>query len=522
MFIDARQIAAESVVEADVCIAGAGAAGITLAREFARGNLRVVLLESGGFEPDDATQRLYAGEVIGRGFTPLDADRLRYLGGTTNHWTGSCKPFDPVDFAARPYIVNSGWPFSRESLDPYYRRAQEVCQLGPYDYALESWQDGAAAPLPLADGSHIRTGVFQFSPPTRFGQVYRQDLADAANILVHLNANVIDIVLPEDGGSVDRLAVRCLDGRGFAVKARFYVLAMGGIEIPRLLLNSDRVQRGGVGNGHDNVGRYFMDHPGIYKSGEIVFNERYPALAFYDFHVVKGIKIQGYFTATAEAQREAGLPNFMIAMDRATIADESPAAASLRTIYKALRQGHAPDELTYHLGRVVRDMDSLVAAAYRRLSHQEPAAFSTFYGSECPPDPESRVTLSDERDALGMRRVRLDWRLPSDFERQMRAAHELLGRELGRAGLGRLRINSRETTQDPMQAIENGHHHMGTTRMHDDPRQGVVDADCRVHGVANLYIAGSAVFPTYSFDDPTLTLVALALRLADHLKDRAA
>ncbi len=362
--------------------------------------------------------------------------------------------------------------------------------------------------------------MFQNSPPTRFGTVYRDDLARPETVAVYLNANLVDIETNANASLVKRLRIACLAGPQFWAEAPVFVLAAGGIENARLLLNADKVERAGLGNGNDLVGRFFMDHPNIAKTANIVFSARYPNFAFYDYHRVRGIKIYGFLTLTAETLRREGLPNFYLGLDKGQLADESASVASLRSIYKSLRGGHWPDHLGFHLRRVVGDLDGLATTLYERALHREPPLFSTFYSCECPPDPASRVSLVAERDALGLRRAELDWRLPGDFAATMQRAHRLIGEELGRLGLGRLRINTAETTQDPMSAIENGHHHMGTTRMHRDPKQGVVDADCRVHGKANLFIAGSSVFPTYSHDDPTMTIVALALRLADHLKAR--
>lgn len=516
MFIDARTIPSESSITADLCIVGAGAAGITLARALADGKRDVILLESGGFDYEAATQDLYAGAVVGQQIPPIDSDRLRFFGGTTNHWSGSCKPFDPLDFEARAWIPNSGWPFGRAELEPYYRRAQAICQLGPWEWNPAHWAEAGAGPFDLGDAASLSTGVFQNSPPTRFGAVYRDDLAQAARLKVLLHANVVEIETGENASEVSRARVACLEGgRRFWITARHYVLATGGIENARLLLNCDKIATPGLGNGADLVGRYFMDHPNIWKSATVVFSRSFPNLPFYaDFPVVRGTKVYGFFTPTAEAQRAEKLPNFSIALDRGQLADESEGIASLRSVYKSVRAGQWPEHLGFHLRRIVGDLGGEASVFYHRALHDEPPTCSTFYSCECPPDPESRVTLLRDRDALGLRRAQLDWRLPSDFAANMARAHELLAHELGRAGIGRLRLNPTETS---MSNIDNGHHHMGTTRMHENPQHGVVDADCRVHGIDNLFIAGSSVFPTYSHDDPTMTIVALALRLADHL-----
>lgn len=521
MFIDARTLPEGTRLDADVCIVGGGAAGITLARELAGGGRRTILLESGGFDYDDQTQQLYEGRSVGQKLHPLSTERLRFFGGSTNHWSGGCRPFDAQDLAARSYIPDSGWPIGASDLDPYYRRAQAICQLGPYNYDPADWQEGGVRPLELAAHATLSTGLYQYSPPTRFGEVYRPDLDRGEGIAVYLQANVIDIETDDSAGCVTGLQVACLNGRRLRAVAKAYVLATGGIENPRLLLSANRVQAAGLGNGHDLVGRYFMDHPYIPDAAAVVLDGQHPLLAFYRQRKVRGALVQGYFYATAEASQANALPTFSIGLQPGELTSSGSGRQALNAIVHSIAAGHWPDDFTMDVKQILRSVAVDAREKYYQWTHSEPALFSTDYMCECPPDPESRVTLGDAVDALGMRRVVVDWRLPADLESKMVRAHELLARELGRLGLGRLRMNTRDTGRDAMANLTNGYHHMGTTRMHVDPRHGVVDADCRVHGISNLFVAGSSVFPTYSFDNPTMTIVALALRLADHLKSGA-
>ncbi len=510
MILDARTLPAGTVLDADLCVVGGGAAGITLARDLAGTKARVMLFESGGLDFDAATQELYDGEVAGQSFTPLDVDRLRYFGGTTNHWSGGCRPFDSADF--------DGWPFGRDTLEGYYRRAQGICQLGPFTYAAEDWRTEQARPMRFAADSPWRSGVFQGSPPTRFGAVYRQDLAGAPNISVYLNANLVEIETTEEARQVTGLRLACLHGPQLRARARFYVIAAGGIENARLLLNSDKVQKTGLGNGNDLVGRCFMDHADVANPATFLFTGTPEEIAFYQPHEVRGQNIEGYVYAAPELLKKEGLPPFCIGFQLGTHTDKDLAKESALLIYRSVMAGHVPDHLGFYVSRMLNGAAWTVQETYRRLLHKDLPLYSTYYTSGSPPDPESRVTLIGAVDALGMRRVKLHWRLPGDFVGNMRRAHEILAQEMGRADLGRLRFHPALAGDDSTIDIQNAHHEMGTTRMHNDPKQGVVDADCRVHGIANLFIAGSSVFPTYSFDNPTMTIVALALRLSDHLK----
>jgi choline dehydrogenase-like flavoprotein len=512
MFVNARTLPQNFIIDADICIVGAGAAGITLARDLSGGNRKIAVLESGNFDFDAATQALYAGEVAGQVYAPLDRDRLRFLGGTTNHWEGSCRPFDALDFA--------DWPFGLDTLKPFYRRAYEICQLGPPTFEPSDWSTEEARPLQLRAGAGLKNGVFQYSPPTRFGTVYREDLASAPGVTVYLNANLVQIDTNDAASSVTGVAVACLDGKRGRARAKYYVLATGGIENVRLLLNTDRVQKTGLGNEFDLVGRYFMDHPFVPLSATISADAASPEMRFYDRHTVRGQSIEGYFCAGDEVRRKEQLPPFTIGIRpaRATT-DTGLGNIALPSAVRKLMSEDFANRLTYYLPRSLSRIELPVTWVYERMWRTLPGTYTTVYTCGPHPEPLSRVTLTDKVDALGMRESRLDWRLGTDFAHHMQRAHELLAQELGRTGAGRLRMESSATTgYDPIKDLNEGHHHMGTTRMHNEPRQGVVNADCRMHGVSNLFIAGSSVFPSYACDDPTLTIVALALRLSAHLK----
>lgn len=512
MFVDAKSLPPRFLIDADVCIIGAGAAGITLARDLAGAGRTIAVIESGAFELDGDTQKLYAGEVVGAPHAPLDRDRLRYLGGSTNHWQGSCREFDAADLA--------DWPIGVETLKPFYSRAHDICQLSSHSFDPLEWATDEARPVDLGKTSKLKNGVFQYSPPTRFGIVYRNDLATLPGVTVYLNANLVQIDSNEAASAVTGLQIACLDGKRGRARARIYVLAAGGIENARLLLNADGVQKVGLGNGNDLVGRYFMDHAFVPLASTIFADPSLPEMRFYDHHVVRGGIIEGYFAATDEVRRKENLPPFAIGIRPAgTPTDIGVGNIKLPQAVRNLMSEDSANQLSYYLPRMMNRLEAPASWLYKKVWGNPADAYITTFICGPDPDPQSRVTLSDNVDALGMRESRLSWRLPPDLEAKMQRAHELLAQELGAAGLGRLRIESAATTgYDPMRDLGEGYHQMGTTRMHADPGRGVVDADCRVHGIGNLFIAGSSVFTSYACDDPTLTIVALALRLSDHLK----
>jgi choline dehydrogenase-like flavoprotein len=513
MFVDAKKLTKNYVIDVDVAIVGAGAAGITLARDLAGRSRTVALIESGGFEFDADTQALYAGAVVGHDFTPLDRDRLRFLGGTTNHWGGSCRPFDALDL--------EGWPIGLDMLQPFYPPAHEVCQLGPYDYDPMHWTSDDARPMPSAAGANLKTGLFHYSPPSRFGKVYRDDLASIEGLSVYLNANLIDIETSDSADRVTGLKLACLDGKQFRARAKHFVLAAGGIENARLLFNANRVQKSGLGNEFDQLGRYFMDHPYVIGGATVLADASSPEMRFFTMRSMRGSVVAGYTSATDEVRHREQLPPFAISVFTLGGTGAEPAPFLLPQGMRNMLSEARANQIDYYLSRLVAELEKPADWLFNKVWREPPGTFTTLYICGPGPNPQSRVMLGDGVDALGMRKIQLDWRLPDNFEQQMQRAHELLGQDLGRAGLGRLRIESSATGHDPMQNMNHGHHHMGTTRMHDDPHHGVVDADCRVHGISNLFIAGSSVFTTYACDDPTLTIVALALRLSSHLKSLA-
>jgi choline dehydrogenase-like flavoprotein len=524
MIIDFRTLENHSVVEADICIVGAGAAGITLAREFLTSQLQVVVIESGGFEPDLDTQFLYRGENVGFKYYPLETCRLRYFGGTTGHWNGQCSPLNEMDFQERAWVPSSGWPITKADLDPFYKRAHVITGLGPYVYNDDVWRmldiDG-----PRLDPTKLQVRFWQFSRRLRFGQVYRQEMQNAQGVRVYLHANLVNIQTNHDGSVVDNIEIRSLDGKSGKVKAKTFVLATGAIENARMLLSSNRVEPMGVGNRSGLVGRFFMEHPEI-DCGVVLpvkpvkFLETYRRQWLEDLIYLPGFRI------SPERQKEENTLNcgamIMYDMD-----PDSGIKAMIDVASSMKKTGKLPDQLWTKLWNVLTDLDDVAAGAYSYFVDKKepigkPKLVRIVGVTEQAPNPQSRVYLSDEKDRFGLNRPRLDWQLTELDKRGLSLLPRLIGTELGRLNLGRVRLADwlHGNGFEAAKGLGGGPHHMGTTRMSDDPKKGVVDRNCRVHGNANLYIAGGSVFPTSGYNMPTLTIVALALRLADHLKTR--
>lgn len=531
--IDARSLPDNLAVEADVCVVGAGVGGITLTRELIGSPFRVCLLESGGLTPDKTTQSLYWGQNIGHPYYNLDTARARFFGGTSHFWNiplgdnrlgVRLRPLDAIDFEERSWVPYSGWPFDKAHLDPFYERAQSVCRIGPYTYEEADWNEPGLRGFRFA-GDRVHTTMFQFAHRDIFFRQYREEIERAPNVDTYLYANAVEIETTESAGEVTRILAATLAGNRFQVRARLYVLALGGLETPRLLLLSKKVQHAGVGNRHDLVGRFFMEHPHL-TSGVFVpeESESLKMAGFYRIHPVKGQSVQGKITLSEEVLQSEKLLNYCVALSRPRMKADprfdgkaSTGCDSLKAIRDSLHKGRIPGDFSGHMKNVVGDIDGITGNLYRKWRRgRKTTLFNLHTMSEQMPNPDSRVTLDHERDALGQNRIKLDWRLSPLDVRTVIRAQEIIREELNRVGLGRLYTGVRD--EIPPEGLKGGWHHMGTARMHDDPKKGVVDRNGRIHGMGNLYIGDSSVFPTSGYANPTLTIVALALRLADHLK----
>lgn len=532
MIIDSHSVSPGTVIETDVCIVGGGAAGITLAREFSNSNFRVVLLESGGTEREQATQDLYAGSDVGRPYGLFPESRLRYFGGTTNHWGRVwCDLPHSLDFEEREGVPYSGWPFSLSHLDSWYRRAQSVLRFGPSGYELSEW---GIAPSKIPEpfcGPHFVCRVLQQAPATRFGREYGPELRRAENLSVYLHANGLRFDTSENGGTVRQLNVGVLPDGRFTVTSNTYIIACGGIENARLLLLSESPARIGLGNDRDLVGRFFQLHL-EYSGGFIDLRDPSTDLTFQtgeqgaSFKWFDGTRrFVSYLSLSDETKRQLKLPAFRVRFQY----PRPPEVDALVRLTGLLPELHLRTdkrtEILQDLGSVIRRFPNIAKYVARRMAYgrnRPPVPLASIplnCTSEQMPNPDSRIRLGNDLDSFGLRKIVVDWQLTAADRGGMAAGNQLLGAELVRTGFGRLRSTVPEDDDEWPCDMHGDQHHIGTTRMHRDPSMGVVDENCRVHGVANLYVAGSSVFPTGGTFNPTLTIIALALRLADHIKE---
>jgi len=520
MHIDARELSENSLIEGDICIIGAGAAGIAMALDWQQHAAKVILLEGGGFNLEAQMQDLYRGEITGKPYYPLEAARLHYFGGTTGHWAGFCAPLDPLDFQKRSWVPHSGWPITRKQLDPYYERAQQLVELGPYQYDPAYWeqQDPDVTRLPYSQ-RNAQTKMWQFSPPTRFGNKYRDAIVNASNVHLYTYANVCEIRANEPVTSIEGVSIRTIDGKQHQVKARYYILACGSIQNARLLLASNQRASAGLGNDHDLVGRYFMEHVEM-PVAELVMQRPWP-LKMYLLNYGQ-TRARGELVLSRSMQKQHRLLNGSVSLSPGGVGEnpkgtfqEFPAEVILR--YSDESAANPPPDKSSNK-KVEKPIEPKAVPTLSTVQ-----TFRLSCRHEQSPNPESRVSLGTDKDALGVSRARLNWQLSEIDKYSIRKSCELLAGETGRSGIGRIKLLDwliDTSDKEWPEFLSGGWHHMGTTRMHDHPGQGVVDPDCKIHGIANLYMAGASVFPTAGCANPTLTLIATSLRLSDHLKEQ--
>ncbi len=485
------------LLETDVCVVGAGPAGTILSAQFLDSGADVTLIESGGLTWDPAVQSLNEGETIGDRYAGLHATRHRQVGGTATLWNtlvgselgAKYTPLDPADLTLDSEVQPSGWPLDWDELEPWYRTAQSACELGAFDYGGISWAGPHGQLLPLT-GTLLETRVYQLGRAVVFTEKYPQAIRRSSNVQLCHDSTVVELRTDQGGERIEEVLVASLDGARFRVRAHTFVLAAGAIENARLLLLWAAANPlTGFTTSADWVGRCFMEHPRDHALALVPSRALFDEAAFYDSHVAPGgVHVAGRVALTEAVRRDENLPNASV-----TLVPRPRQNAWQRTLGR--RRNRYPNSRTHWSADAARP-------AFE--------AFILLMNLEQLPHPENRVALATRRDRLGLPAAELHWRWREEDQTRLERVRAVIARELTAAGLGR--IESTPRPPDP-----NGHHHSGTTRMSIDPELGVVDPTGRVHGIENLYVCGASLFPRAGFANPTLTIVALALRLAAHL-----
>lgn len=528
MFLDAR--IADAATDYDLLIVGGGPAGITVAHELAGSGLRIALLESGREEFDPDIQALYDGVVEGNSHElDLTAIRLRMWGGTSNHWGGHCTPLDPLDFARAPGTGLPGWPIGLETLTPYYQRAHTYCDLGRYEYGLDVASGLSERDLFLPEHGEIETRVLRQSEPTLFGEKFGPALRDSTDVHVWFGINATRVELTADGRS-EAVQTRTLEGQERRFTAKAVVLACGAVETARLMLASNAAAGTAFGNRGDLLGRCYMDHP-TNGAGFLHLSQPVPKKAYWadiDAFADGDVPLHFVWRLTDAVLEREGLPNFQYYViplsaspeerQRQRAANES--VESLKTIVKwGIGRDVAHDfALSKEYCEFITNADSFAAetmATWRKGEGVDRLLLK--HETEEWPSRDNYVSLGETETALGTRAPVVRWAPSGDLVDAVIETALYVGNLCGETGLGRLELE--DHFEEPFGALTTSWHQLGTLRMAAAESGGVTDTDCRIFGTTSLYVAGGAVMPTCGRANPTLTIVALALRLADHLNE---
>ncbi len=512
MIHDLLESAPDATAVADVCIVGAGAAGIALAVELRRLGKTILVLEGGGATVEEPAQEPYTSDLGGLAHRGVQGGRFRALGGTTNRWGGQILELDEFDFRSRPWVPGSGWPFSRTILTPFYRRAIELEGLGQ-STACDSdvWRElGIAEPSFEAMQSYLS----RWCPEPNFARLHHTAIAGDGALQLWLHANATELQL--NGETAVGVHASTQSGRSAIFRAREYVFCLGAIESSRFFLQP---REGGCPwNRSALLGRHFQDHIDC-NVGVLHPHSRRGLDRDFDGIFLYGFKYQPKIKLLPEEQARAG--TLSVAATLAYESDNDEVMAELRSTAKHILRGRLREVKPKNAFHLLTNAPALLRQTYRyavqRRSFQ-PASAAVSLRVHCEQEPcsASAITLSSERDSLGLYRTRLCWTISPLELKTIRCFTEIATASLAQLA----KLETMPGLYDDAVVIgrcEDSFHHMGGMRMHDSPLQGVVDTNLKLHGTRNAYVCSSAVFPTSGFSNPTHTLLALAMRLAQHL-----
>ena len=518
---DLEAVASGTEFQSEVCIAGAGVAGLILAQRLSAAGIAVHVLEAGGESPEPRSQELYQGEMRGRMHTGTAGGRFRTFGGSSTQWAGQLLPYPDENFQKREAVDGISWPISGKDLAEYYPAILNIMGADDLPYTEQFLEKVGARSFSTEE---IRLRFSKWSPFSRrnLGNTLGKECLASKHATVFLHANVTSINLHPDGNRVESLSVKNYQGGEFVFKASTFVLCCGTIETSRLLLASNRVQKAGVGNAHDQVGRYFHDHvtacvSHVQGQDRIAFN-RYFA-PYYLQNTLHTVRMEASPQLQESATMLGVMGGFYI------YEPEDSGFAILRQILKNFQRGKFSFDAFGDPRKIPSALYEAGKSAFelkirRRRFPAAHAQIDLRIDSEQRPRPDSRILLSDQMDVLGMPKVVVDWKISEDEATTLHRYAVLLHSFLNSLGLTTMRWvpGSLESPEFWMMAGHDVYHPMGGTRMGDTPEKSVVNDSLQVHGIANLYLASCSTFPTGGSSNPTFTLMALSLRLADRLR----
>ena len=526
MFIDFADATCSIPTETDLCIVGSGVMGLAIASHLLNHSARKILLVEEGVLEDTNTTSAVAAELQGGDLaSAVDNSRARGFGGSSRRWGGQALPFSALDLADRPFLSQrGGWPISWEELNRFYPAADQFLGLTSMPFTTDLWKRQAVT-APFAEGSDLELSISKYSPHAYLASVYQKPITTSKQADCLINAKVASVVLEGDGARAQGVKVRNSHGREATISARVVVLCSGGIENPRILLASQQLDRRGVGNQADLVGRYYQDHVGFFAAelrplDWARFRHLFASFLPGDQKYVPKIQL------AQSLQRSQGLLSVIGNID-VQEGENSPRNCA-RRIYRKLRHARpisAESGSTFHdLRRLVSSApDALKLLSAHLLEHRiglpKKARFFLMANAESEPLHASRITLSDQLDGYGLNRPKVSWLVSDLTLNALKAYGVAVKNTLESATIAEVRLSPYLT--DPKanwkERAYSLYHHMGATRMSSSPKEGVVDSYGRVHGIDNLYIAGTSILPSGSSSNPSYTALALAFRTAEHL-----
>lgn len=529
MILDANEFEKSTELVADFCILGGGVAGVVLANELLKNSDKnIIVLESGGEFFDERTQELYKANSIPPFFPDTTVSRLRMLGGSSNHWENSIERFSPIDFEKREWISDSGWPIEYADLVKHYPAAEQYCNVQNGEYDFSFWNQYIKSTDIFENSPHFSTVVSK-SPnyPTQFFEDHGSKLVESPKVKIVQNANVIDIAYSDLDEHVESVTFRTFSETRHMVRATTFIMCFGGIENARMLLTFNERYENKLGNQNDNVGRYFMEHPTIRAAQLIPFKEKLVG-QFYEGAQIGDIHIRGRAYLNDEAQRQYQTNNLRAYFIKQSKLILSDGVSSSHIIADSLTDGEVPEDFGGHLLNTLKDIDHIAESFFKKKldtsvfdSVHELGGYQILAMIEQTPDRNNRITLSNSKDSLGIKSVDIKFHVTQEDKNWAWKTLTLLSQDPGIQSVGRLRLLKERESRIWESQLGYGQHHIGTTKMGNTSQNGVVDSSLKVFGTKNFYISGSSVFPTGSHVPPTLTIVALSIKLAQELSRSA-
>ena len=525
MLFDGKSLTNNSLHYSDVCILGGGVAGIVLAKELKKKFANIAIIESGGEQYNQEIQNLYKAHSKPENFPDPLYSRLRFLGGSSNHWQNNTSPLSPIDFEERSWIPNSGWPINYDEIAPYYKAAADYCGVEIYgDYNTDYWASKLSYKDVFKDSSIVQSSIkLAASPPTRFFFKYGEELKKNDRVTIYKNSTVVDLSFDENKRQVDSVVFQTAPGKNHTMHSKIFVMCFGGIENARMLLIFNRKYNDKLGNQYDNVGRYFMEHPTPRAAHFYAFDKsKFP---FYLHNGMEnGVSVSAFIDLKEDVLRDRQLTNIRMPLVPNSRYILSHGISSMHILSESLEKGELPDDIGLHMLNLIEDIDLIYEAYSKKLfdidlseSAQKFGGYQIIAMMEQTPDRENRILLSDSKDVFGLNSLIVDWRLTEEDKERTWRSLEVVAQEIGAMNLGRFRLLKERSERLWGNQLGFSQHHMGTTRMSNSPVKGVTDSNQKVFGVNNLFVGGSSVFPTGGHVPPTLTIAALSIRLAKYI-----